>query len=112
MASGQPDAHTTWNTLHASTYWDMRLGFAGAAKGAEVQSSILLRDQTRIVVVVGRPAAPSGPKLRILLAVGLPSSRCRGVRCWGPLKHSVGALPCASLLRLMCLPVRRVSGAD
>ena len=34
MASGQPDVHTAWSTLYASTYWDMRLGIAGAAKGA------------------------------------------------------------------------------
>ena len=58
MASGQPDVHTTWNTLYASTYWDMRLGFAGAAKDAEVQSNILLRDQTRNLVVVGRQPHP------------------------------------------------------
>ena len=37
MASGQPGIHTTWSTLYASTYCEMRLGFAGAAKGAEVK---------------------------------------------------------------------------
>ena len=58
MASGQPGVHTTWNALYASTYLDMRLGFAGAAKDAEVQSSILLRDQTRNLVVVGRQPHP------------------------------------------------------
>ena len=58
MASGQPDVHTAWSTLYASTYWDMRLGFAGAAIIAEVQSSIVLRDQTRELVVVGRQPHP------------------------------------------------------
>ena len=54
MASGQPGVHTTWSTLCASKYWDKRPGIAGAAKDAEVQSNILLRYQTRNLVVVGR----------------------------------------------------------
>ena len=35
---------TTWSTLHASTYWNMRLSVAGAAKDAQVQNDILLSD--------------------------------------------------------------------
>ncbi len=47
MGVGQPDIQTTWSTLHASTYWNMRLGVASAAKDAQVQSDILLSDFTR-----------------------------------------------------------------
>jgi len=54
MGTRQPDNQTIWNVLHASTYWNMRLGVAGAAKDAQVQSGILLNDFTRIIVVVGR----------------------------------------------------------
>ena len=32
MGFGQPTIQTTWSTLHASTYWNMRLSAAGAAK--------------------------------------------------------------------------------
>ena len=54
MGVGQPTIPTTWSTLYASTYWNMRLSVAGAAKDAQVQSSILLSDFTRDFVVVGR----------------------------------------------------------
>ena len=47
-----------WNTLHASTYWNMRLSVAGAAKDAQVQNDILLSDFTRNLVVVGRQPHP------------------------------------------------------
>ncbi len=54
MGVGKPDIHTTWNSLYASTYWNMRLSVAGAAKDARVQNYILLSDFTRNLVVVGR----------------------------------------------------------
>ena len=40
--------------FHASTYWNMRLSAAGAAKDAQVQNDILLSDFTRNLVVAGR----------------------------------------------------------
>ena len=40
MGVGQPAIQTTWNTLRASTYWNMRLSVAGAAKDAQVQNEI------------------------------------------------------------------------
>ena len=52
------DMWTTWSVLHASTYWNMRLGMAGAAKDAQVQNDILLGDFTRNRVVVGREPHP------------------------------------------------------
>ena len=39
MGVGQPDIQTTWNTPQASTYWNMRLSVAGAAKDAQVSLS-------------------------------------------------------------------------
>ena len=47
MGVGQPIIQTTWSTLHASTYWNMRLSVADAAKDAQVQNDILLSDFTR-----------------------------------------------------------------
>ena len=58
MGVGQPTIQTTWSTLHASTYWNMRLSVAGAAKDAQVQNDILLSDFTRNLVVVGRQPHP------------------------------------------------------
>ena len=58
MGVGLPAIQASWNTLHASTYWDMRLSVAGAAKDAQVQNDILLSDFTRSFVVVGRQTHP------------------------------------------------------
>ena len=58
MGVGQPDIQTTWNSLYASTYWNMRLSVAGAAKDAQVQGDIFLSDFTRNLVVVGRQPHP------------------------------------------------------
>ena len=59
MGVGQPTIQATWSTLHASTYWNMRLSAAGAAKDAQVQNGILLiSDFTRNLVVVGRQPHP------------------------------------------------------
>jgi hypothetical protein len=54
IGAGQSTIQTTWSTLHASTYWNMRLSVAGAAKDAQVQNDILLGDLIRNLVVVGR----------------------------------------------------------
>ena len=43
------------STLHASTYWNMRLSVAGAAKDAQVQNAILLSDFTRVVSRLPHP---------------------------------------------------------
>jgi hypothetical protein len=53
---GQPSIQITWNMLHASTYWNMCLSVAGAAKDAQVQNNIMLSDVTRNLVVVAWPA--------------------------------------------------------
>ena len=58
MGVGQPTIQATWNMRHASTYWNIRLGVAGAAKDAQVQNDILLSDFTRNLVVVGRQPHP------------------------------------------------------
>ena len=39
MGVWQPDIQATWSTLHASTYWNMRLSVAGAAKDTQVSLS-------------------------------------------------------------------------
>ena len=58
MGVGQLTIQTTWSTLHAATYWNMRLSVAGAAKDAQVQNDIILSDFTRNLVVVGRQPHP------------------------------------------------------
>ena len=71
MGVGQPDIHTTWNSLYAPTYWNMRLGVAGAAKDAQVQSGILFSDFTRNLVVVGRQPHPD-PNFASYMTSGCP----------------------------------------
>ena len=71
MGVGQPDIQTTWNTPQASTYWNMRLSVAGAAKDAQVQNGILLSDFTRNVVVVGRLPQPD-PNFASYVSSGRP----------------------------------------
>ena len=44
IGSGQPQIQSTWNTLFASTYWDMRLSMACTATSAEVVGRIIVRD--------------------------------------------------------------------
>ena len=44
IGSGQPQIQSTWNTLLASTYWDMRLSTACTASPAEVVGRIIVRD--------------------------------------------------------------------
>ena len=44
IGSGQPQIQSTWNTLFASTYWDMRLSTACTATSAEVVGRIIVRD--------------------------------------------------------------------
>ena len=44
IGSGQPQIQFTWNTLLASTYWDMRLSMACTAMSAEVVGRIIVRD--------------------------------------------------------------------
>ena len=58
MGVGRPAIQSTWSTLHASTYWNIRLSVASAAKDAQVQNDILLSDFTRNLVVVGRQLHP------------------------------------------------------
>ncbi len=42
----QPALKYTWNTLVASSFWDMRLSIACAATDAEFQNRIILHDNT------------------------------------------------------------------
>jgi len=46
MATGQACLESTWNTRHASMYWDMLLSVACAATYAFAQNRIIYRDRT------------------------------------------------------------------
>ena len=48
----------TWNTMVASSFWDMCLSIACAATDAEFQNRILLRDNTLNLLVVARQPHP------------------------------------------------------
>ena len=50
----QPDIKYTWNTMVASSYWDMRLSVACTATDAEFQNRIIIRDHTMNLPVVAR----------------------------------------------------------
>ena len=54
----QPDMKFTWNTMVASTYWDMRLSVACTATDAEFQNRIIIRDHTMNLPVVARQPHP------------------------------------------------------
>jgi len=56
--SQQPALKHTWNTIVASSFWDMRLGIACAATDAEYQNRILLRENTLNLPVVARQPHP------------------------------------------------------
>jgi hypothetical protein len=79
MGVGQPDIQTTWNSLYASTYWNMRLSVAGAAKDAQVQNDILVSDFTRNLVVVGRQPHPD-PRVRVRVRVNSDLFSCTSIR--------------------------------
>ncbi len=51
----QPDMKFTWNTMVASSYWDMRLSVACTATDAEFQNRIIIRDHSMILVVARQP---------------------------------------------------------
>ena len=64
-------AYTALVAVSASTYWNMRLGVAGAAKDAQVQNDISLSDFTRNLVVVGRQPYPN-PNFASYVSSGRP----------------------------------------
>ncbi len=46
LMSQQPALKHTWNTMVASSFWDMRLSIACAATDVEYQNRIILHDNT------------------------------------------------------------------
>ena len=58
LMSQQPALKHTWNTMVASSCWDMRLSIACAATDAEYQKRIILYDNTLNLPVVARQPYP------------------------------------------------------
>ena len=58
LMSQQPALRYSWNTMVASSFWDMRLSIACAASDAEHQNRIILHDNTLIIPVVARQPHP------------------------------------------------------
>ena len=54
----QPDMKYTWNTMVASSFWDMRLSVACTATNAEFQNRIIIRDHNTNLPVVARQPHP------------------------------------------------------
>jgi hypothetical protein len=54
----QPELHYSWNTMVASSYWDMRLSVACVATDADYQNRIIERDRTLNFPVVARQPHP------------------------------------------------------
>ena len=53
VATASPEAFLhSWNTMVASSFWDMRLSIACAATDAEYQNHIILHDNTLNLPVV------------------------------------------------------------
>ena len=68
--SQQPALRHTWNTMVASSIWDMRLSIACAATDAENQNRIILHDNTLNLPVVAREPHPD-PKYAVHTAARL-----------------------------------------
>ena len=58
LMSQQPALKHSWNTMVASSFWDMRLSIACAATDAEHQNRIILHDNTLNLPVVARQPHP------------------------------------------------------
>jgi len=58
LMSQQPALKHTWNTMVASSFWDMRLSIACAATDAEYQNRIILHDNTLNLPVVAQQPHP------------------------------------------------------
>ena len=58
LMSQQPALRHMWNTMVASSFWDMRLSMACAATDVEYQKRILLRDNTLNLSFVARQPHP------------------------------------------------------
>ena len=58
LMSRQPALKHSWNTMIASSFWDMRLSIACAATDAEYQNRIILHDNTLNLPVVARQPHP------------------------------------------------------
>ena len=54
----QPELRYSWNTMVASSFWDMRLSVACVANDAEYQNRINKRDRTLNFPVVARQPYP------------------------------------------------------
>ena len=54
----QPELRYSWNTMVASSFWDMRLSVACVATDAEYQNRIIQRDRTLNLPVVARQPHP------------------------------------------------------
>ena len=59
LVSQQPALRHTWNTMVASSIWDMRLSITCAATDAKYQNRILLRDNTLTMQRTRRRASVS-----------------------------------------------------
>ncbi len=58
LMSQQPALRYSWNTMVASSFWDMCLSIACAATDAEYQNRIILHDNTLNLPVVARQPHP------------------------------------------------------
>jgi hypothetical protein len=75
IGSGQPQIQSTWNTLFASTYWDMRLSMACTAMSAEVVGRIIVRDFNLNLATNGSRQPPSDPNTPAYGHLGRGGSR-------------------------------------
>ena len=80
LMSQQPALKYTWNTLVASSFWDMRLSIACAATDAEFQNRIILHDNTLPQPPRRVAAAPPRSQLR---ATRGGASPCRRLKDFG-----------------------------
>ena len=58
LMSQKPALKYTWNTMVASSFWEMRLSIACAATDAEYHNRIILHENTLYLLVVAQQPHP------------------------------------------------------
>ena len=105
LMSQQPALNHSWNTMVASSFWDMRLSIACAATDAEYQNRIILHDNTLNLPVVARQPFPNPTMRRTRRRAALPAPRgpalaCRSLDPRSSQLHAAACLACCTALKL------------
>jgi len=83
-----------WNTMVASSFWDMRLSIACAATDAEYQNRIIIHDNTINLPVVEQQLHPVPNYAPHTTAPRGQASACHSLDNRSPQLHAAACLAC------------------